>query len=204
MPGGSQPRSVARRPVETDAGGAFRGIEGSFQRRGEFRLLVAGVIASPASPRISLPIARPCAFLTRLQCWPRSASSNRQTGSRAAGRRLRAPDRLRPRSPAAASGRGVQRAKSRCLASVGNAASAAKPSSGRSLSQSRSSVLLCASSRRSAGVPARSFNELCSGSLSPANREDAGGSRTVRTDRRTAHTAPDRTPLRNRQRDVPW
>ena len=31
---------VARRPVETDAGGAFRGIEGGFQRRGEFRLLV--------------------------------------------------------------------------------------------------------------------------------------------------------------------
>ena len=39
---------VARRPVETDAGGAFRGIEGGFERRGEFRLFVAGVIASPA------------------------------------------------------------------------------------------------------------------------------------------------------------
>ena len=39
---------LARRPVETEAGGAFRGIEGGFERRGEFRLFVAGVIASPA------------------------------------------------------------------------------------------------------------------------------------------------------------
>jgi hypothetical protein len=40
--------SVARRLIEPDTGGAFRWIEGGFERRGEFRLLVAGVIASPA------------------------------------------------------------------------------------------------------------------------------------------------------------
>ena len=47
---GRQPgrSGLARRPVETDAGGAFRGIEGGFERRGEFRLLVAGVVSCPA------------------------------------------------------------------------------------------------------------------------------------------------------------
>jgi hypothetical protein len=48
MPGGSQAAAASRRLVETEAGGAFHGIESGFQRRREFRLLVAGVIASPA------------------------------------------------------------------------------------------------------------------------------------------------------------
>ena len=47
---GRQPRggTVARRLVEADAGGAFRRIEGGFERRRERRFLVVGVIARPA------------------------------------------------------------------------------------------------------------------------------------------------------------
>ena len=47
---GRQPRrgGVARRLVETDAGGALRRIEGGFERRREHRLLVVGVVARPA------------------------------------------------------------------------------------------------------------------------------------------------------------
>ena len=39
---------VARRPIETDAAGSLRRIEGSLKRRSEHRLLVVGMIARPA------------------------------------------------------------------------------------------------------------------------------------------------------------
>ena len=66
---GRQPRrgAVARCLVETDAGGVRRRIESGFQRRGENRLLVVGMVARPASPEDGLPTASPCAFLTRPQ-----------------------------------------------------------------------------------------------------------------------------------------
>ena len=165
---GRQPgrSGVTRRPVETDASGAFRGIESGFERRGESRASCRRHGLAPSGRRGSRRrSARPCAFFD-----PTPVVG----GGRPPVFGERDREALPERTPIPGSARSstaswplraaaMHQAKSRCLASRGSAESASNPSAGGSRSQSVSSACRCASRRRSAEVSARSFSELRSG-----------------------------------------
>ena len=117
---GRQPRggTVARRLVETDAGDAFRRIEGGFERRGECRLSCRRRGRAPSARRGSRRRSRGRAPSSRGPSnWRRSAASNRRTGWRGGGRRLSITGSAR--SSMASCGLRVEamhQAKRRCLA----------------------------------------------------------------------------------------